>query len=104
MRTFPKSLAEFRKLVERRCDVLRQLDYNQLRERNDASVEELIFDSRSASITTIVEHMPDNLLRIVVQGFMDGRFIGKHVALDGFYKNPDGSLGQMPDEEFYEFD
>jgi hypothetical protein len=56
MRTFPKSLATFRKIV-------------------------------------------------VIQGFMKARFIpGKHVALDGFYKHPDGTVSTMPNEEFYEFD
>ena len=29
---------------------------------------------------------------------------GKHVALDGFYKYPDGTVAPMPGEEFYEFD
>jgi hypothetical protein len=28
----------------------------------------------------------------------------KHVALDGFYKQPDGTVSRMPNEEFYEFD
>jgi len=33
------------------------------------------------------------------------RFIpGKHVALDGFYKRPDGTVSTMPNDEFYEFD
>jgi hypothetical protein len=48
---------------------------------------------------------PDGTLRIVVQGFMKARFFpGKHVALDGFYKHPDGSVTPMPVEEFYDFD
>jgi hypothetical protein len=29
---------------------------------------------------------------------------GQNVALDGFYKYPDGTVAPMPNEEFYEFD
>jgi hypothetical protein len=28
----------------------------------------------------------------------------KHVALDGFYKYPDGTVKPMPDDECYDFD
>ena len=32
---------------------------------------------------------------------MKARFIpGEHVALDGFYKHPDGTVSTMPSEEF----
>jgi len=40
----------------------------------------------------------------VVQGFTKAKLLGKHVALDGFYKYPDETAGPMPDEELYEFD
>jgi hypothetical protein len=32
------------------------------------------------------------------------RKFGQNVALDGFYKYPDGTVAPMPNEEFYEFD
>jgi hypothetical protein len=52
-----------------------------------------------------VQSKPDGTLRVVIQGFMKARFIpGKHVALDGFYKHPDGTVSKMPNKEFYEFD
>jgi hypothetical protein len=36
---------------------------------------------------------------------MKARFVPEiHVALDGFYKHPDGTDSAMPAEEFYEFD
>ena len=67
--------------------------------------EQLIVDSRPATIGIIVESKPGAALRVVVQGFMKARFIpGKHVALDGFYKRPDGTVSIMPEDEFYEFD
>ena len=67
--------------------------------------EQLVIDSRPATIEIIVQPRPDARLRVVVQGFMNARFIpGKHVALDGFYKHPDGTVSAMPDGEFSEFD
>jgi hypothetical protein len=34
---------------------------------------------------------------------MKARFIpGKHVALDGFYQHPDGTVSTMPNKEFYD--
>ena len=48
----------------------------------------------------------DGALRVVVQGFLDSRWIRKiqDVQLDGFYVWPDGKIGDMPEVEFYEFD
>jgi hypothetical protein len=68
-------------------------------------VENLTVESRPATIGIIVLPLPSSGgIRVVVQGFMKARLIGKHVALDGFYKNPDESVAAMPDEEFWEFD
>jgi len=109
MRTFPKSLAVLRRIVNERGEKLRQLDYVELRKRpkplEDGEVEHLTVDSRPATIGIIVEPKPDGALRVVVQGFMNARFVPllKHVALDGFYKHPNQSVTQMPDAEFYEF-
>jgi hypothetical protein len=61
--------------------------------------------ARPATIGIIVQPLPSGGLRVVVQGFMKARFMPrKHVALDGFYKYPDGTVSPMPSEEFYEFD
>jgi hypothetical protein len=105
MRTFPKSLATFRKMVEERGELLRKLTQEELKKLAAQPPEQLIFDSRPTTIGIIVESKPDGNLRVVIQGFMKARFIpGKHVALDGFYKHPDGTVSPMPNEEFYEFD
>jgi len=104
MRTFPKSLATFREIINERGEQLRKLTQEELKRLAAEPLEQLIFDSRPTTIGIIVQSKPDGSLRVVVQGFMKARFIpGKHVALDGFYKHPDGTVSTMPDEEFYEF-
>jgi hypothetical protein len=105
MRTFPKSLATFRKMICERGEQLRKLTHEELKKLAAERPEQLIFDSRPATIGIIVQSNPDGSLRVVIQGFMKARFIpGKHVALDGFYKYRDGTVSAMPDKEFYEFD
>jgi hypothetical protein len=105
MRTFPKSLATFRKIVEERGEQLRKLTQEELKKLAAGPTEQLTVESRPATIGIIVQPTPDGRLRIVVQGFMKARFVpGKHVALDGFYKHPDGTVSEMPSEEFYQFD
>jgi len=105
MRTFPKALATFRKIVCERGEGLRKLTQADLKKVAIEPSEQLIVESRPATIGIIVQPRPDGTLRVVVQGFMKVWFIpGKHVALDGFYKHPDGTVTTMPDEEFYEFD
>jgi hypothetical protein len=105
MRTFPKSLATFRTIVDERGERLRKLTQEELKKLAAEPVEQLIVESRPATIGIIVQPQPDGDLRVVVQGFVKARFMpGKHVALDGFYKHSDGTVSTMPDEEFYEFD
>jgi hypothetical protein len=91
-----------RQSVSERGVALRVLARDELLAAARPSTEHLQIDKRSATIDTIVESRPDGSLRIVVQGFLASR-PGRHVALDGFYKRPDGSVDPMPDEEFYEF-
>jgi hypothetical protein len=105
MRTFPKSLATFQKIVNERGERLRKLGFEELKQLGAAPSEHLTVESRPATNSIIVQPRSDGSLRVVVQGFMNARFVpGKHVALDGFYKYPDGRAALMPDEEFYEFD
>jgi hypothetical protein len=105
MRTFPKSLATFRKIVEERGEQLRKLTQEELMKLSATPTEQLTVESRPATIGIIVQPIPDGSLRVVIQGFMKARFLpGKHVALDGFYKHPNGTISAMPNEEFYEFD
>jgi hypothetical protein len=68
-------------------------------------MEHLTVELRPATISIITQPLPTGGLRVVIQGFMKARFLpGKHVALDGFYKYPDGTVAPMPDREFYKFD
>jgi hypothetical protein len=55
---------------------------------------------------TIVERRGDDQLRVILRGRMEPRFLhfGHNVAMDGFYKHPDGSVTPMPEREFSEFD
>jgi hypothetical protein len=110
MRTFPKSLGAFRRIVNERGDELREASFEELKRLikplPEGQVEHLTFDSRPATIGILVEPKPDGTLRVVVQGFMNSRLVPlvKHVALDGFYKHPDETVTTMPNAEFYEFD
>ena len=105
MRTFPKSLAGFREVIEERGSRPREMSIGDLKKLENSPVEKLTFDSRPATIATFVQSRPDGTVRVVVQGFMKARFVpGWHVALDGFYKQSDGRVTPMPDEEFNEFD
>lgn len=106
VRTFPKSLATFRKIVNERGERLREVAFEELQKLAAEPNEQLTVEARPATIGIIVQAMPSGGLRVVVQGFMKARFIPgmQHVALDGFYKYPDGTVAPMPSEEFYEFD
>ena len=105
MRTFPKSLATLRKIVNERGERLRKLTQEELKKLATEPTEQLIVESRPATIRIIVQSESDGTLRVVIRGFMKARLIpGKHVALDGFYKHLDGTVSAMPDKEFDEFD
>ena len=66
--------------------------------------ESFEFEGRQCTITVIAQPHEDGSSRVVVQGFIKARIIGKHVAIDGFYKHPDGSVTPMSETEYYEFD
>jgi hypothetical protein len=105
VRTLPRALASFRKVVEERGARLRGLSFGELQRAADTPTEKLTVDSRAATISVIVESCDGDKLRVVVQGFMKARFLpGKHVALDGFYKHRDGTVSPMRDDEFYGYD
>lgn len=100
----PKPLAKFRQIVNERGEQLRKLRFEELKQLGDAPLEHLEVDSHPATIGIIVQSLPSGGIRVVVQGFMKARILGKHVALDGFYKYADETVAPMPDGEFYEFD
>ena len=103
MRTFPKALSTFRDIVNERGARLRELPLEELVRLGEAPIEHLSVESRPATIAIIVEPLPTGAIRVVVQGFMKAKLVGQNVALDGFYKCPDGTVAPMPKEDFYEF-
>ena len=105
MRTFPKALGTFRKIVEERGQWLRGRPFGELKELASQPVERITVESRPATIGIIALPLPSGGLQIVVQGFLEHRFFpGKSVALDGFYKYPDETTAPMSAEEFWAFD
>ena len=104
MRTFPRELAAFRELVSKRGAELRLLSYEELKTYATAPLEHVMVESRPATIGFIVLPTAGGSIRVVLQGNMKAKLFGSSVALDGFYKHPDGTVAVMPDEELYEFD
>jgi hypothetical protein len=104
MRTFPKALSKFREIVNERGARLRGLPFEELAQLGESPIEHLCVESRPATISIIVQSLPTRGIRVVVQGFMKAKLLGQHVALEGFYKYPDGTVAPMSNEDFYEFD
>jgi len=105
VRTFPRELAEFRIMVKERGARLRQLPFAELKQLTDQPAEHVMVESRKATISLIILSLPSGGIQVVLQGFMDHRFMpGTSVALDGFYKYPDETVSEMKAEEFWEFD
>ena len=90
-------------MVDQRGAKLRELTFEELKLQASGPVGVTV-ESRPATIGVHVLSAADGAIRVVVQGFLKGRLFGSSVALDGFYKHPDGRVAAMPDEEFYEFD
>jgi len=104
IRMFPKALSTFRDIVNERGARLRKLPFEELAQLGETPIEHLSVESRAATIGIIVQPLPSGGIRVVVQGFMKAKLLGQNVALDGFYKYPDGTVTPMSNEEFYEFD
>jgi hypothetical protein len=80
------------------------MKFEDLKQLGTEPIERLTVESRPAVVSIIVQPQANGSLRVVVQGFMKARFLGKHVALDGFYKHPDETVTAMREREFYQFD
>jgi hypothetical protein len=105
VRTFPKALGTFRKIVEQRGQLLRERSFAELKELTNQPVDEITVESRRGTIGTLMFPMPSGGVQIVVQGFLEHRFLpGKSVALDGFYKYPDETIAPLSPQDFYDFD
>ncbi len=106
----PNPAVAFRKLVDERCQQLRTRSFPELeglaRPRFGPVGEHVKVGPRSGTILTIVEARDDGRLRVVVRGALQWRFLpfAHSMAMDGFYKDRDGVVAPMPDEEFMEFD
>ncbi len=59
MRTFPRSLATSRKIIDERGEQLRKLTQEELKKLAAEPPEQLIFDSRRTTIGIIVQSKPD---------------------------------------------
>lgn len=104
MRTFPKSLATLRRIVDERTEKLRKMGFDELNHPGDMSIEAVTVESRPATIWVHVRPRSDGSVLVIVQGSMKARFMpGRHLALDGFHKYPDGRVAAMDDEEWNEF-
>jgi hypothetical protein len=102
---FLRAVKEFREIVNSRGERLRRLSIDELLDLSDLPTEHLRVRSRSATISIIVEPQPNGSMRVVVQGFMNHLlFPSMSVALDGFFKHPDGSVSPMPEGDFYSYD
>jgi hypothetical protein len=84
---------------------LRKLPFRELKQLATEPTEHLVVESRPATIGIIVFPLPaSGGIQVVVQGFLKARLLGKHVALDGFYKYPDETIAPMSAEDFWGFD
>jgi hypothetical protein len=100
------SAEQFRELILHKGRELRELSYDTLLALVDTPEERVELSGRLGTIALIVEACHDDRVRIVVQGFLARRLIpfAKSVCLDGFYKHRNGTVTQMDDKEFYDYD
>jgi hypothetical protein len=92
-------------MVQDRGRQLRKLPFSELAALATLPAEAVIVDGHKGTLSVIVENCDDRKLKIVVQGFLCMWIpIIKHVALHGFYKHPDGSITEMQEVEFYDYD
>ena len=98
-------VAWFREMVKSRGQNLRSRSFSDLQALGRPPTERVSIGSRTGTISIIVEPEVDGSVRVVVQGFMKTLLrIGSHVALDGFYKHPDGRVTPMAEHEFHGYD
>ena len=100
-----RSLVAFRTMVHRRSEQLRELAPEDLRRAGDEPIQRVTVGARRGTIAVIVQQTPTGALKVVIQGFLRKRLVPiKDVAIDGFYKYPDGAVADMSPDEFYDFD
>lgn len=96
---------EFRKIVEARGAALRQLPFTELVNLT-VPLEAVTIDGREGRISVIVEPTSSVGVRIIVQGFLDGRWFARFqtVALDGFDKNVSEVVSELEPSVFWGYD
>ena len=108
MGSYKEELARFKAMVRERGEKLRSMSLSELEQAGEQPAERIALGTRTGSIAIIVERpiFPKHeARRVVVQGFMDHRMMpGKSVALDGFYKYPDGTTEAMQSRELWNYD
>ncbi len=99
---------EFQKIVDEHGKTLRGKSRSELLDLQDVPTEIVEVDGRKGTIDLNVEEESRGSLRIVVQGFLDTKWFSrlgiKNVSLNGFRLEADGSISELRDEEYYEFD
>ena len=97
---------EFRQLVDERGRELRAKSRAELLDMECADAEIVEINGRHGTIALIVEQEREGGLRVVLQGFLQGKWFKrfKSVDLDGFRMDSSGNISPLRDEEFYEFD
>jgi hypothetical protein len=88
-------------MVDEQGRMLRALSYAEL-EHLAEPMRHFQIERRNARIASIAERAGAEV-RVVVQGLVKA-LIGYHVALDGFYKDPEGRMRDMPEDEFRNYD
>ena len=97
-------------MVNDRGSRLRALAYEDLRgiavpeNAGYIDTEHVVVEGRRGEISIYVREQKETV-RVVLQGFLAFRLFRfmKTVALDGFYKSPDGTMSPLTQEDLYEF-
>ena len=99
------SYSRFRREVQERGAALRRLSADELLARADTPTDTVRFGWRTATISLIIDEPSQRGVRVIVQGFLRCPSWSPfaRVALEGFYKLADGTIGEVPDQEFGDF-
>jgi hypothetical protein len=95
----------FYQMVRERGDRLRPLAYDRLMGMKDGPPERVSVGKRSGTIATRCQACDGERVAVVIRGDLDTWFsFIKSISRDGFYKHRDGSITEMSDDEYYDYD
>jgi hypothetical protein len=69
----------------------------------DQHFEQMKLSGRKARFAVVVEPAAPEI-RVVIQGQVDTRLVGHHVDFYGFYKSPDETTRDMPEDEYKKYE